>query len=268
MTLKADRETRNLFDPLSGDVGFILMQHEFRRTPVRISLECDLRVDDLQEIIALALRKHLKLRLSGRLHEQVTAFARHGEDEVGRQLVTADVALEQFRVDGNLLVNFWRAGGRLAFEPPGRHILTVLVQNQLGRAALIIGLESYLGVDDFVEVFTIAFRKYLGLALSGRLYKQVVAFAGHGEDEVWSQLVLANIAIEQIRIDGDFLAFLRRPYLYQGALGIEQVQADIVDAGSGEGIRQHDNANARSPRKTGSPSTFDSTTTPMRAFGS
>src|SRR6267142_5517176 len=147
------------------------MQHELRRTPVRIRLERNLSIDGGQEIIALALRKHLKLRLAGGLYKQVTAFARHGQVEVGRQLVAADIGLEQLWVDGNCLALLWCTGGRFAFEPLGRHILTVLVQDEFGRAALIVSLERDLGVDDFVEVFTIACRKYLGLALSGRLCK-------------------------------------------------------------------------------------------------
>src|SRR5207248_1677363 len=55
--------------------------------------------------------------------------------------------------------------------PLGRHMRAVLVQYQLGQAALRIALEGNLGIDDLKEIIPIALRKYLGFLLASCLCK-------------------------------------------------------------------------------------------------
>jgi hypothetical protein len=51
------------------------------------------------------------------------------------------------------------------------------MQDQLSRPALVVCFESDLGVYDFVEVISIAFRKYFELGLPSGLDEQVIALA-------------------------------------------------------------------------------------------
>src|SRR6266849_8060256 len=79
------------------------MQDQFRRTALAVGFEGDLSIDNLVKVVAVAFRKYLGLALPGGLGEKMSVFASHGQDEVRRQLITAHITVEQFRVDGNLL---------------------------------------------------------------------------------------------------------------------------------------------------------------------
>src|SRR5579863_2742208 len=93
-----------LFHPLCRQVRSALVQHQRYRLPLTVGLEGNLRVDDLQEKILVAFRKHLEFWLAGGLREELIALPRDRQDEVRSQLVASQVTVEQFRIDGSLLV--------------------------------------------------------------------------------------------------------------------------------------------------------------------
>ena len=95
-------------------------------------------------------------------------------------------------------------------SPFCRHVRAVLVQRQAGGAAGSIGLKGNLGVDHFVEEIPLALRKNLDLGLAGGLGKELIAFAGDSQDEVRGQLVLADVSVKDLRIDGNLLVLLGR----------------------------------------------------------
>src|SRR5258706_7590563 len=84
------------------------MQYQRRRRSLAIDLESDLRVDSLQEKIALAFRKDLELRLARRLDKQAIPFARHGQNKCRSQLVTAGITVVKLRVDRDFFVHLRR----------------------------------------------------------------------------------------------------------------------------------------------------------------
>ncbi len=93
-----------LFDALCALVAPALVQDQLCRRGSAVGDEGDLRVHDFQEVIAIALRKNLKFRLVRCLHEKVIALPSNGDNEGRRQLILSDLTVEQFRINGDLLV--------------------------------------------------------------------------------------------------------------------------------------------------------------------
>src|SRR5271155_365172 len=81
-----------------------LVQHEPGRSSLVVSFESDLRVDDLQKIIAVAIWKYFDLWLSGGLRKEVIALTGNRQNKTRRQLVTANISVEKLGIDGNLFV--------------------------------------------------------------------------------------------------------------------------------------------------------------------
>ena len=104
----------------------------------------------------------------------------------------------------------WQRAIKTSRNPFCWHVGALLVQRQAGGAAIGIGLEGNLGVDNLVEEVALALRKNLDLGLAGGLGKELVAFAGDGQDEVRPQLVLADVSVEKLRINGNLLVLLGR----------------------------------------------------------
>ena len=76
---------------------------------------------------------------------------------------------------------------------------TALVQDELRRAAVAVGDESDLGIDDFEKIIMIALRKDLGFRLPGCLPEEVIALARNRQSEVWRELISSDIALEDLR---------------------------------------------------------------------
>jgi hypothetical protein len=64
----------------------------------------DLGINNLEEIVVIGFRKDLDFRLPGRLLEEMITFARNRQNEVRRELITSDVAVEDFRGNDDLFV--------------------------------------------------------------------------------------------------------------------------------------------------------------------
>ena len=79
------------------------------------------------------------------------------------------------------------------------------MEDELGGAAVGVGDESDLGVDDLEEEIARAFGEYREGGLAGDLYGQMIAVASNGQIDIGSELVSADVAAKQIRIDGDFI---------------------------------------------------------------
>jgi hypothetical protein len=75
---------------------------------VAASVECDLGIGDLVEVLAFALWKQLEFRLASRLHEKLVTFPLHAQDEIRRQFIASNIAIEQIGIDRDLLLLFWR----------------------------------------------------------------------------------------------------------------------------------------------------------------
>jgi hypothetical protein len=80
------------------------VQHKAGRVALFADFKRHLRVDDLQKVVLLALGKQLEFWLARGLHEQAITVARDGDDERGRHRVLTHVAIEHFRIDGDLCV--------------------------------------------------------------------------------------------------------------------------------------------------------------------
>jgi hypothetical protein len=84
------------------------------------------------------------------------------------------------------------------------------VQCQAGGAAAGVGLEGNLCVDNLVEEIPLALREYREPRLPRSLHEKLVAFTSDGQDEVRPELVFANVPLEHLRINGDFVGLLGR----------------------------------------------------------
>ena len=84
----------------------------------------------------------------------------------------------------------------------------VLVEDDLGSAALRAWNEADLGVDSFEEIVGGRFGEEFELGLARGLKEKMIAFARDGENEIRGELIAANVAIEQFGIDGNFLVLL------------------------------------------------------------
>jgi hypothetical protein len=83
-----------------------LVQHEPSRSPLAVSFERDLRIHDLQKIIAVALWKYLDLFLPGGLRKQAVAFTCNRQNEIRCQLIAANISIEKLGIDSDLFVFF------------------------------------------------------------------------------------------------------------------------------------------------------------------
>jgi len=86
-------------DSRSALVDTVLMEHHGNGLPLRVGLERQLRVDDLVEEVSLRFRVDIVDCLSGELNEEAAAFARHSKEHGGRQLIAADVTIEDRGVE-------------------------------------------------------------------------------------------------------------------------------------------------------------------------
>src|SRR5579872_1598136 len=101
-------------------IAAALMQYQLRRTALLIGYKSDLRIYDLQKVVAVALRKNLDFWLCCGLLEQLIAIPGNSYDKVGRKLVAAHVTIEQFGVNLDLFVGM--SQGKIWVEqvPPNR----------------------------------------------------------------------------------------------------------------------------------------------------
>src|SRR5712691_11883556 len=83
-----------------------------------------------------------------------------------------------------------------AFEASGSHVAAPLVEHERHSAAVVNGFECNPPVHVFQEVFVLAFREQLKLALTVRLCEEPVALARNREDYVVCKLKRAGVAIE------------------------------------------------------------------------
>ncbi len=116
------------------------------------------------------------------------------------------------------------------------------------RFTLRIRIEGQLRVHHLQEKLPLAFGEYLELWLSGELREKLIALARDSHYRIRSQLVSANVVVEDLRIDRDFFVLFDRFNLIQWIAGVEQMPSDVV--------------------RPAADAMFDSTTTPARLFGS
>jgi hypothetical protein len=77
------------------------------------------------------------------------------------------------------------------------------MQDQMSDRAFVVFDEGDLRVHHFKEEFGFRFGKQLEFRLSRRLSHQTIAFPGHREDEVGTELVLADVSVKDFLIDFD-----------------------------------------------------------------
>jgi len=82
------------------------------------------------------------------------------------------------------------------------------MQDELGGAALRIGLERDLRLHHFQEKLLFALGEDLYLRLAGDLLVEPVVFTGDGDEERGRKLVPAYVAFQDLGIDRDCRAFL------------------------------------------------------------
>src|SRR5438067_242149 len=70
-------------------------------------------------------------------------------------------------------------------------IMTTLMQDEFGCAALAVGYESDLRIHNLRKVIAVALWKHLYFRLASRLRKEVIAFHGNPHYEIRSKLVAA-----------------------------------------------------------------------------
>jgi hypothetical protein len=70
---------------------------------------------------------------------------------------------------------------------------SILVKNQIGHFALIIGLKSDLRIDDFQKEVFVALRKHFEFGLTRQLSKQVAPINGHGDEDSGGQLIITDV---------------------------------------------------------------------------
>src|SRR5437763_12549913 len=112
------------------------MQDDARSSPVRIDDERELRVEVFDKEVVNAFGEDLESRLTRGLRVEMAAVARDRQDEIRRELVSANVSVKDLRIDGNLLVRFRRR--RLAFHSLSRMVGAVLMQYETRRVAVRI----------------------------------------------------------------------------------------------------------------------------------
>jgi hypothetical protein len=77
--------------------------------------------------------------------------------------------------------------------------LSVLVENNIGNAALAVGLAGQLRIDNFQEVGGLTLGKHFEFRLPGQLRKKLISVEGHGDGDAKRQLMTAHI------FDNDFI---------------------------------------------------------------
>jgi len=98
-----------------------------------------------------------------------------------------------------------------------RHVRTALVQYEPGDAACFVYFECDLRVNDLVEELRLRFRENLKFFLPGRLFPDRAVFDGNRKNEIWRQLIVADVGFEDIRRHLDFGSLGRRfPKRYGG----------------------------------------------------
>ena len=226
---------RDAGDPRGAQVGAALMQDQLGRRPPAVGDEGDLRGDRLVEELAIALGKQLELGLAGELREQPVALPRDGENGIGSALIEPGIAVVQIGIDRDRGARALLLGAPaldLVGPRPGRPRLrlidserreypAVLVQDQRGRRSLVAGDEGdLLSGEELVEILALARGQEPPLRPAGELREQLVAFPRDRDDATRVQLVIADIAVEQLRIDFDGRS---RPRLLGNAL-VEQLR--------------------------------------------
>src|SRR5262249_6296302 len=99
-------------------------------------------------------------------------------------------------------------------DAPGRRFDAILVEDEPGHLPLSIGHERNLGRDDFGKIFGFALREDLDLRLPGGLCYEPVAVAGDAQDETRTESIVADVAVEDARVEADCRA---RPRLVREA---------------------------------------------------
>ena len=63
-------------------------------------------------------------------------------------------------------------------------MVPALMQHQAGRFPLTVGFKGDLRINYLQEEVVVALRKHFQLPLSGRLRKQVISLASHGQNKI------------------------------------------------------------------------------------
>ncbi len=156
---------------------------------------------------------------------------------MGRELVAPNEPVEKLGIDAHLLVLLLRRLRRDPLRLGGTDaraatIGAVLMQHERGGIALRISLEGDPGVDGAVEEAPLPFGEHFQLRLPGGLDEQPLPVAGNVDDEFGPDLVVADIALEHGRIDGDRLAGSSADAKSQGReLARDAVDRRIFDVG-------------------------------------
>src|SRR5262249_46596197 len=104
------------------------------------------------------------------------------------------------------------------------------MQDQMSDRAFIVFYEGDLRVHDFEKEFGLRFRKQLEFRLSRRLSHQAVAFPGHRNDEVRIEFILADVSVENFRINFDRHE-LARDFVLLAEYNCGQILADLTGTG-------------------------------------
>ena len=146
------------------------MQDQRGRRPVTVGNERDLAGDELVEVFALARGHQPPLRPAAELREQLVALTRHSDDAARVELVEADVAVEQRRInfDGRSrpglvgeapVEQLGRVPCRRGIDPRRRDLHAVLVEDHAGP----VRKERDALIDHAEEERALAFGKHLEL---------------------------------------------------------------------------------------------------------
>lgn len=84
------------------------------------------------------------------------------------------------------------------------------MQRQARRAPARVRLECHLRIDDLQEELVRALGIELKLRLARRLPKELISFAGDGQDELRRELELTHVSIEERGVHGKLFVLLGR----------------------------------------------------------
>src|SRR5438552_14180562 len=210
------------------------MEYETGRATVCIDDERELRVEVFDKEVAGALGEDLEPPLTGSLRVEPVAVPRDRQDEIRSELVAADVFLENGGLHLHLIARF-QGLDRI----PGR-VAAVLMEHEARCSAARVDDEGDLGVDHLQEKLAGTLGEDFESRLVGGLCVELVALAGHCDDEIRSELVAADVFLEDGGINLYLMPLLRR--LEQRGGGIEKMQADVIDAGVRRRVRKYDDA--------------------------
>src|ERR1039457_4815036 len=108
----ASNKRKALVDSPCWQVLAVLVHDQASRAALAVCIERDLDVDDLHEIVSIALWKQLSYRIASRLSEKVLAFPRHGHDDIRCQFVSANISIEHLGIDRHFFMLLERRSRR------------------------------------------------------------------------------------------------------------------------------------------------------------